>query len=134
MTTFPLDAEAGPASVVASAGAVLADLDEVMWAAKGAEELLEVTVELERPRSHLAAVQAEVVAEIEVTERRRPSAGCRWVTTAGPAEPPRQQTRVPTTTRTDPTNPTTRARSPTRRLDPRAPAARVTEPADKKTS
>ena len=59
MTTFPLDSpEAGPASVVASADAVLGELDEVLWAARDAEALLQVTVELERLRSHLAAVEA----------------------------------------------------------------------------
>ena len=69
MTTFPLDApQAGPASVVASADAVLAELDEVLWAAKDAGVLLDVTVELERLRSHLAAVEARVAAEIEATE------------------------------------------------------------------
>jgi hypothetical protein len=72
MTTYPLDtaeaAPAGPASMVASAAAALAELDEVMWAAKDAEALLEVTVELERLRSHLAAVQARVAAEVEATD------------------------------------------------------------------
>ncbi|HET6652206.1 MAG TPA: DUF222 domain-containing protein, partial [Nocardioides sp.] len=77
MTTFPLDApQAGPASVVASADAVLSGLDEVIWAAKDAEALLAVTVELERLRSHLAAVQARVAAEIAATDAAK-TAG--WV-------------------------------------------------------
>ncbi len=81
MTTFPLDSpEAGPASVVASADAVLGELDEVLWSAKDAEALLQVTVELERLRSHLAAVQARVAAEVEATDAAK-AAGCRRVTT-----------------------------------------------------
>ncbi len=77
MTTSTLaPAEAGPAAVVASAKAVLAGLDEVLWAARDAGDLLDVTVELERLRSHLAAVQARVAVEVEASEAAR-AAG--WV-------------------------------------------------------
>ncbi|MGA9748168.1 MAG: hypothetical protein WBQ50_12000, partial [Nocardioides sp.] len=41
---------------------------ETLWAAARPEDLLDVTVELERLRSLLAAVEAQVAVEVEATE------------------------------------------------------------------
>ncbi|MBA2463378.1 MAG: DUF222 domain-containing protein [Nocardioidaceae bacterium] len=68
-TTFPPDAP--PVSlvgVVAGARELLTGLDEVLWAARTPADLLGVNVELERLRSQLAAVQAQVAVEIEATD------------------------------------------------------------------
>ncbi len=58
---------AGPGRVVAGARGVLDELDDVLWAARRPEELLEVVAELERTRSRLAALEARVTVEIEAT-------------------------------------------------------------------
>jgi hypothetical protein len=62
----------GPAVTAAvtvdAAGALLGELDDVLWSARSAEELLEVNVALERLRSRLAAAQVQVAAEIDATD------------------------------------------------------------------
>ncbi len=57
-----------PAGVLADARERVAALTDSMWAAKTPDDLLTVTVELERLRSAVAAVQAQVAAEVEATE------------------------------------------------------------------
>ena len=69
-------AAAGPAGLVASARESVAALAETLWAAARPEDLLDVTVELERLRSLVAAVEAQVAAEVEATEAAK-TAG--WV-------------------------------------------------------
>ena len=69
-------AAAGPAGLVASARESMAALAETLWAAARPEDLLDVTVELERLRSLVAAVEAQVAAEVEATEAAK-TAG--WV-------------------------------------------------------
>jgi hypothetical protein len=76
MERSPDLAIAGPAGAVVAAGELLGRLDDELWAAKDAAALLAVSVELERLRSHLAAVQARVVVEVEATEAAK-TAG--WV-------------------------------------------------------
>ena len=56
-----------PAVTVDAAGALLGELEEVLWSARSADELLEVNVALERLRSRLAAAQVQVAAEIDAT-------------------------------------------------------------------
>jgi hypothetical protein len=66
-----------PGGVVSTADAVaglragVARLGDVLWAAKPAGELLDATMELERLRSTLAAVQAQVAAEIDATDAQK---------------------------------------------------------------
>ena len=54
-----------PAAVAAQANAVLGRLDEVLWAAKTPEEIVAAVAECEALRSHLAAVEAAALAEVE---------------------------------------------------------------------
>jgi hypothetical protein len=54
-----------PAEVAAAANALLGDLDEVLWAAKTPEELVEAVAACEALRAHLAAVEASALAEVE---------------------------------------------------------------------
>ena len=54
-----------PAAVAAEANAALRRLDEVLWAAKTPEELVAAVAECEALRSHLAAVEAAALAEVE---------------------------------------------------------------------
>src|SRR5688572_16111623 len=65
-----------PAGVLADARDRVAALTDWMWAAKTPDDVLTVTVELERLRSAVAAVQAQVAAEVEATEAAK-TAG--WV-------------------------------------------------------
>ena len=67
MSTLP-ETPTSPAEVLTAARETVASLTETLWAAARPEDLLDVTVELERLRSLLAAVQAEVAVEIEATE------------------------------------------------------------------
>jgi hypothetical protein len=57
-----------PSGVLAAAREMVGSLGDVLWAAVSPDELLEATVELERLRSTLAAVQARVAVEVEATE------------------------------------------------------------------
>lgn len=66
-TTFPPDAQAAPAATLAAAGEAVRDLKDVMWAAKSPEELLAANAEIERLRSVLAGIQAQVCVEVEST-------------------------------------------------------------------
>ena len=67
MQTLP-NSPPSPVGVLASARESVAALAETLWAAARPEDLLDVTVELERLRSLLAAVEAQVAAEVEATE------------------------------------------------------------------
>jgi hypothetical protein len=57
-----------PSGVLAAAREMVGSLGDVLWAAVSPDELLDASVELERLRSSLAAVQARVAVEIEATE------------------------------------------------------------------
>src|SRR5919112_6357481 len=56
---------ASPAEVAARADAVLRELDEVLWAARTPEELVDTVAACEAVRSHLAAIEASALAEVE---------------------------------------------------------------------
>jgi hypothetical protein len=64
----------GPAGVVAHARAAVAGLAEELWAAKAPDALLAVNAEIERLRSTLAAVQAQVAVEIDAAEAHKTAA------------------------------------------------------------
>lgn len=66
-TTPPSDLETGPAELVAAADQMLAELDEVIWAAKRPEEMLAAKGHIERLRSHLAGIDARLCVEIEAS-------------------------------------------------------------------
>ena len=70
-TQAPPSSPLSAAGVVADARVVLGDLDELVWAAKSPADLLAVNVELERLRSQVAAVQAQVAAEVEASEAHK---------------------------------------------------------------
>ncbi len=65
-----------PAAALAHARETVEALTETLWAAARPEDLLDVTVELERLRSLVAAVEAHVATEVEATEAAK-TAG--WV-------------------------------------------------------
>ena len=69
-----------PAGVVADAGAALAGLGEVLWAARTAEDLVDTVQELEALRCRLAAVETSVLAELHA--RQVPKAQLGWGSTA----------------------------------------------------
>ncbi len=62
------DSPTSPMAVVAGARAAISSLVETLWGAARPEELLDVTVELERLRSLVAAVEAQVAVEVEASE------------------------------------------------------------------
>lgn len=74
-TTFPSSTPPAipesPAGLVAGVRFRLAELGEVLWAAKPAEDVLAVNAEIERLRSTLAFVQAEVATEIDASEAQK---------------------------------------------------------------
>ncbi len=70
------DSPTSPMAVLASAREQVASLTETLWAAARPEVLLDVTVELERLRSLVAAVEAQVAVEVEAAEAAK-TAG--WV-------------------------------------------------------
>ncbi|HET6652487.1 MAG TPA: DUF222 domain-containing protein [Nocardioides sp.] len=70
------ESSTSPAGVLAEARERVAVLTETMWAAKSADDLLSVAVELQRLRSAVAAVQARVATEIAATDAAK-TAG--WV-------------------------------------------------------
>jgi hypothetical protein len=70
------DSPTSPAGVLAGARESVAALAETLWAAARPAELLEAKVELERLRSVVAAVDAQVAAEVEATDAAK-TAG--WV-------------------------------------------------------
>ena len=57
-----------PAGVVADASAQLGQLDDALWAARTSAELVGTVEELEALRSHLAAVEAAVLAEADARQ------------------------------------------------------------------
>ncbi|MFC4785819.1 DUF222 domain-containing protein [Nocardioides sp. MAHUQ-72] len=65
MEQQPTDTTTTPAGVVVAAGALLARLGEVLWAAKTSEELVDVVAALEQVRCQVAALQAPALAEID---------------------------------------------------------------------
>ncbi|HET7386363.1 MAG TPA: DUF222 domain-containing protein [Nocardioidaceae bacterium] len=67
MNTTTREQVTGPAGVVADASASLDGLDEVLWAAKTPQELLDTKQQIETLRSRLCAVDARVCQEIDVT-------------------------------------------------------------------
>ncbi|HEV7876434.1 MAG TPA: DUF222 domain-containing protein, partial [Nocardioides sp.] len=69
-----------PAGVVADAATRLAGLDEVLWAARTPEELVDTVEELEALRCRLAAVETTVLAELEA--RQVPKTRLGWGSTA----------------------------------------------------
>ncbi len=75
METLP-DSPTSPMAGVAAPGKQLTGLAETLWAAARPEDLLDVTVELERLRSLVAAVEAQVAVEVEATDAAK-TAG--WV-------------------------------------------------------
>src|SRR5215217_5543934 len=54
-----------PAEVVAGSNALLGSVDEVLWAAKSPDELVDTVAACEALRSHLAAIEASALAEVE---------------------------------------------------------------------
>ncbi len=77
---LPTFATLTPAGVVADADAQLGSLDEVLWAARTPAELVGTIEELETLRSHLAALEASVLAEI--TTRKIAKTHLAWGSTA----------------------------------------------------
>jgi hypothetical protein len=65
------DPPVSAAEVLTLARESVATLTDRLWAAAGPEELLDATVELERMRSLLAALQSRVAVEVEATEAAR---------------------------------------------------------------
>ena len=61
-TTFPPNS---PAEVAAAANAVLGALDDVLWAAKAPEEVVDTVTACETLRAHLAAIEAAALVEVE---------------------------------------------------------------------
>ncbi len=76
------DSPTSPMAGVAAAREALTGVAETLWAAARPEDLLDVTVELERLRSLVAAVEAQVAVEVEATEAAKTPAGSRPVTTS----------------------------------------------------
>jgi hypothetical protein len=62
------ESPAGAAEVLTFAREHVASLTETLWAAARPEDLLDATVELERLRSLVAALQSQVAVEVEATE------------------------------------------------------------------
>src|SRR5512133_2744641 len=61
----PTFSPSSPAAVAAAANTQLRELDEVLWAAKAPEEIVAAVAECEALRSHLAALEAAALAEVE---------------------------------------------------------------------
>src|SRR5680860_1037794 len=61
-------APSSPASLVVGAREELAGLNDVLWAAKTAREKLDVVAELEKFKSPMAALEAELVAHVDATK------------------------------------------------------------------
>ncbi|MGA9746599.1 MAG: hypothetical protein WBQ50_04005, partial [Nocardioides sp.] len=70
------DSPTSPMAGVVAAREALTGVAETLWAAARPEDLLDVTVELERLRSLVAAVEAQVAVEVEATDAAK-TAG--WV-------------------------------------------------------
>ncbi len=54
-----------PAEVVAAANALLAGVDEVLWAARTPDEVVDAVAACEAIRAHLAAIEAAALVEVE---------------------------------------------------------------------
>ncbi len=65
ITPLPLPT---PAGVVADAGARIAELDEVMWAARSDSDLVGTVEEVQVLRAQLAALEAVVLAEVDARD------------------------------------------------------------------
>ena len=55
----------GPAGVLAAANRMVATVDEILWAAKAPEEIVDTVAACQTLRAHLAAVEAAALAEVE---------------------------------------------------------------------
>ena len=73
-------APSSPASVIVEARERVGELHEVLWAAKTPRETLDAVTELERLRSELAAIEAEVVPRSRRPGLRRMTSGGRPAT------------------------------------------------------
>lgn len=69
-----------PAGVVAEACAELHELDETMWAARSSGELVETVEALQSVRSEVAALEAQVLAELDARQVAKRELG--WASTA----------------------------------------------------
>ena len=54
-----------PAGLLAAADQLVAPVDEILWAAKSPDEIVETVAACEKLRSHLAAIEAAALAEVE---------------------------------------------------------------------
>ncbi len=88
-TEFPTT----PAGVVAGANGLLTRLDETLWAAKDASQIVDTVAELETVRAHLAALEASVLAEIGARGIAKQELAwgstAEWFTHTGRHHPPR---------------------------------------------
>ncbi|MFC4784513.1 DUF222 domain-containing protein [Nocardioides sp. MAHUQ-72] len=80
MEQQPTDTTTTPAGVAVAAGALLARLGEVLWAAKTSDELVDVVAALEQVRCQVAALQAPALAEIDARGVARTELA--WASTA----------------------------------------------------
>jgi hypothetical protein len=64
----PTEQPTTPTGVLVAAREMVGSLGDVLWTAASPDELLDASVEIERLRSCLSAVQARVAVEIEATE------------------------------------------------------------------
>jgi len=54
-----------PAGTLAAANALIAGVDDELWAARTPEQLIAANEQIEKIRSHLAALQAHIVTEVQ---------------------------------------------------------------------
>ena len=80
METVP-ESPTSPAGVLAGARESVAALTETLWAAARPEDLLDAKVGAGAAPSVVAAVDAQVAAEVEATEAAKTAGGCRRATT-----------------------------------------------------
>ena len=77
-----------PADVAAAANALLGSLDEVLWAAKTPDEVVDTVAACESIRAHLAAIEAAALVEVEDRKIAKTAAGV--VLHRGLVHPPRR--------------------------------------------
>ncbi|HJR39231.1 MAG TPA: DUF222 domain-containing protein [Nocardioidaceae bacterium] len=65
--SFAATAPTSPAGLVVGARERLTDLHETLWAARSPREKLDVVAEVERLKSELAALEADVIADLDIT-------------------------------------------------------------------
>ncbi len=80
LLSTPTPTPAGPAGVVADAGARVAGLHDTLWAARTPDELVSTIQEIEAFRSQLAALEASVLVEVE--QRKVAKCNLGWGSTA----------------------------------------------------